>query len=247
VGEYVIPSEDGAELYHFDSLGRHQETFDGLTGATLLSFGYTPSGALDTISDPHGNVTRVLRDGTSRPTGIEAPFGQVTQLRQTASGFLDRITNPAGEAISLLGGANGLLSSITREGGATVSRAHDPFGRTVRRDDEAGGFREFERSFDERGRGVTTRTAFGRTRGADIHRDLAGERGIVRTGFEGLPTEPRLPALRLRGGESTTETSGWCGSGRGTMTRKAGGGQRRIPWGLMGRARTSLSTHSATP
>jgi hypothetical protein len=29
VGEYVIPSEDGAELYHFDALGRHQETFDG--------------------------------------------------------------------------------------------------------------------------------------------------------------------------------------------------------------------------
>jgi YD repeat-containing protein len=188
IGEYVIPSEDGAELYHFDSLGKHQETFDALTGATLLTFAYTPSGMLDTISDPHGNVTRVVRDGTGRPTGVEAPFGQVTQLRQTASGFLDKITNPAGEALSMVGSANGLISSLVAEGSATASLEHDPFGRITLREGPTGSFRQFNRTFDARGRGVTTFTAGGRLRGADVHRDLLGERGVVRTGFDHLPT-----------------------------------------------------------
>jgi YD repeat-containing protein len=219
IGEYVIPNEDGSELYHFDALGRRLETFDGLTGATLLTFSSTASGALDTIADPHGNVTRVLRDGTGRPTGIEAPFGQVTQLRTTPAGFLDRITNPAGEAISLPGSSNGLLSSITREGGATVSLAYDPFGRTVRRDDEAWSFRAFTRTFDARGRGVTTRTAGGRTRGADIHRDLAGERGIVRTGFEGLPT---AITQRRDGGASRTTPDGTAVEQRETADPRLG-------------------------
>jgi YD repeat-containing protein len=70
----------------------------------------------------------------------------------------------------------------------------------VRRDDEAGGFRSFSRTFEAAGRSVVTETGGGRLRGAGINRQPTGSRQILRTSFAGLETmvEQRRDASESR-------------------------------------------------
>jgi YD repeat-containing protein len=88
--------------------GRHLETRDTLAGATLYSFEYEPSGALKSISDGDGNVTRVERNGHGAVTGIVAPFGKRTDADHTLrgartlltldpNGYPATVTNPENE------------------------------------------------------------------------------------------------------------------------------------------------------
>ncbi|MDR2711040.1 MAG: hypothetical protein LBB65_06930, partial [Burkholderiales bacterium] len=60
--EFLIPSSDGKQLYHFDANGRHLETLDALTGAVIYRFGYCPDG-LQTVTDHDGNETKIERNG----------------------------------------------------------------------------------------------------------------------------------------------------------------------------------------
>src|SRR5207249_2541423 len=86
--DIAIASEDGAELYQFNAIGRHLRTLNALTGAALYSFSYDSAGRLLTVTDGDGNVTTIQRDGNGNPTGILAPFGQQTTLALEANGYL---------------------------------------------------------------------------------------------------------------------------------------------------------------
>ncbi|MEO8135100.1 MAG: hypothetical protein ABI831_14095, partial [Betaproteobacteria bacterium] len=75
VTDFLIASEDGGEIYVFDSDGRHLRTLDALTGAVRFQFAYTGAGRLTGITDGDGNVTTIERDAGNNPSAIVAPFG----------------------------------------------------------------------------------------------------------------------------------------------------------------------------
>ena len=73
--DLYIASEDGAELYHFDSEGRHLRTLNTLTGAVLYQFAYDANGHLFKVTDGDGNITTIEPDANGNPSAIVAPFG----------------------------------------------------------------------------------------------------------------------------------------------------------------------------
>src|SRR4029434_10479534 len=100
--DIAIASEDGAQIFRFDSTGRHLNTVNAFTGATLFQFAYDSDGQLAKITDASGNVTTIQRSAGGVPVAIVAPFGQRTTFTTDASGSLASITDPAGAAHSFL-------------------------------------------------------------------------------------------------------------------------------------------------
>ncbi len=136
-----VASEGGEEVFVFDAAGRHLQTVLALSGATRFTFGYTPAGDLDTVTDGEGNVTRILRTGSGAPTGIRAPFGQVTSLTVDGRGNLASIADPAGNATTLVSDANDLLASLTDPRGNVHRFTYDAQGRLLTDQDPAGGMK----------------------------------------------------------------------------------------------------------
>ncbi|NCA72738.1 MAG: hypothetical protein EOM91_22310, partial [Sphingobacteriia bacterium] len=136
--DIAIASEDGRQLYRFNSAGRHLSTQDSLTGAVLDRFDYDAAGRLIAMTDVDGNVTRVERDADGRPTALIAPFGQRTDLSLDTNGYLSAVTNPAGESYQLESTAQGLLTAFTDPNGHTARYSYDASGRLDENTDAAG-------------------------------------------------------------------------------------------------------------
>ncbi len=148
--ELFVPSEDGGEVWIFDSHGRHLRTLHGLTGATVRTFGYDPKGHLTTITDADGNVTTVQRSAGGEATAIVAPHGQTTQLALDADGQLATITNPGGEVTTFgYQGATGLLTSLTDPLGNVSAYVYDALGRLVSDTDPEGGAKTLAHTGDD--------------------------------------------------------------------------------------------------
>ena len=148
--EFPVPSEDGGEIWVFDSHGRHLRTLHGLTGATVRTFGYDAKGHLTTITDADGNVTTVQRNAGGEATAIVAPHGQTTQLALDADGQLATITNPGGEVTTFgYQGATGLLTSLTDPLGNASTFTYDGLGRLASDADAEGGVKTLAHSGDE--------------------------------------------------------------------------------------------------
>jgi RHS repeat-associated protein len=116
-GDIVIASRDGAMVYTFDPSGRHKNTKDALSGATLVSFAYDGGGLLHTIADSAGNETTITRDATTgKPTRITGPYGHITLLETyddlEGKGYLHKVTNPEGEVVNLEYWPLGLLKKL---------------------------------------------------------------------------------------------------------------------------------------
>jgi RHS repeat-associated protein len=161
-GEFLIPSQDGAELYVFDPAGRHLRTLHPLTGGTLRQFGYDPAGRLVTITDGDGNVTTIERDGGGNPTALLAPDGQRTTLTLDGNGYLATVTNPAGEAHRFTYSPEGLMQTYTTPRNHDYHFTYDAQGRLVRDEDPATGFKAFGRSQTQTSYTVTMTTALNR-------------------------------------------------------------------------------------
>jgi len=153
-GSYLITSPDGGEAYRFDAGGRHLDTLNALTGATLYSFEYSPDGLLTRITDAFGNVTEVTRDAAGSPLNIVSADGQTTALTLDADGYLASITNPLGDAVTMSYSAEGLMQSFRDKnqntttfqylagrlvddlnpegGGWTIERDENGFNQTLR-------------------------------------------------------------------------------------------------------------------
>ncbi len=110
-GRYLLASDDGSEVFEFDSTGRHLRTLDALTNAARYQFAYDGIGHLISITDFDNNVTTIQRDGTGQPSAIMGPYGQQTRLATNPGGYLTQITNPNGESVGMDYGAGGLLRS----------------------------------------------------------------------------------------------------------------------------------------
>lgn len=140
LNSYLLTSEDGSQLYHFDASGRHQSTVSTLTGAQLFAFVYDPNGHLSQITDGDGNVTRVERDSAGVPSALLAPDGQRTPLSLDANDYLASITNPANETTLMEYDASGLLTTFTNARTQTSTITYDSSGRLLREQNAVGGF-----------------------------------------------------------------------------------------------------------
>ncbi len=94
-GVGLVPSPDGRQAFRFDAAGRHIGTVDGVTGGTLLTFGYDSAGRLETVTDADGNETQIEHAGGA-PTAIVAPGGQRTELTVDANGWLSSVEDATG-------------------------------------------------------------------------------------------------------------------------------------------------------
>lgn len=164
-GEVDIPSEDCAEIYRFDSTGRHLSTTDALTGAVIYTFGYNSAGLLVSITDGDNNVTTIERDSAGSATAIVSPYGQRTTLKVNADGTLASVTDPAHETTNMGYGQGGLLTSFAEPGQTPSAMTYDEQGRLVQDENAVGGFTKLSRT--ELGNGsykVTTTDAENGTR-----------------------------------------------------------------------------------
>ncbi len=212
----LIASEEGDEIFNFDSSGRHIETLQSLTGATKFSFSYNPAGLLTGVTDTFGNATAIQRDGSGAPLAIVGPFGHRTELTLNPQGYLGLVTKPDGAVSRFQYAPLGLLTTIIGPQLETFSVTYDADGDALSalgpegvgiglvREGLGAGFRitetssgglvtQFEVMPAGEGRTETVRFADGTTRGSQITavRTITTERdGTVRDSF--LSADPRL-------------------------------------------------------
>ena len=200
VGEIAIPSEDGSEVYIFDS-GRHLRTLNAFTNATTYEFQYSGNGYLTTIMDGDGNVTTIERDGDGNPTAIVAPFGQRTTLELNVGGYLAKITNPAGEPIQFGYTTDGLLTSLTDARSNIKSYTYDDMGRLTKDEDPVGGFTALSRTDTGNDYEVTKTTAEGRISTYKVEHLSTGEERRTNSLCCGNPV------VTVTGTDGTTKTT----------------------------------------
>jgi len=203
--DITIPSEDGREIYGFDSTGRHLRTVHALTGGVLHEFTYDADGRLSEVRDGDGNVTTIEREVNGDPTAIIAPDGQRTELALDANGYISTITNPAAEAYQMGYAANGLLQEFTDPRNNTSLLTYDALGRLTRDENAAGGFWDLDRTEEASAYEVTLTSAEGR---ATTHRLENQANGVERR----LTTDP----------DGTTQETLTTPSGTRTTTRADG-------------------------
>ena len=129
---FLVPSEDGEQVYEFSASGRHLRTVRTLTGVTLFEFGYDAEGRLATVADADGKVTSIDRDGAGKVAAIVGPYGQPTSFELDANGYLATLTNPGGETESFSYSPDGLMLSHTDANGHASSYEYDALGRLTR-------------------------------------------------------------------------------------------------------------------
>jgi RHS repeat-associated protein len=137
-GNLILPDPTGTQVYIFDSAGRHLQTIDPLTHATLYTFGYDANGLLTSIRDVDGKQTLVERSTAGAPTALIGPFGQRTELGLDGDNYLSQVKNPAGEQMSFTYGPGGLLESSQDPRGGQSHYEFFGFGSLNRAKDRAG-------------------------------------------------------------------------------------------------------------
>ncbi|MBI5496218.1 MAG: hypothetical protein HY904_14440, partial [Deltaproteobacteria bacterium] len=139
VGDIVIPSENGGEVYVFDLTGRHLRTLDGSTNAVVRTFTYE-GGQLAGVTDADGGTTEIERDGAGNATGIVSAKGQRTMLQVDGNGDLVAVTDPAGNAVQMSYYPGGLLEQFTNARGFASYYGYDELGRLTSDSDTVGGY-----------------------------------------------------------------------------------------------------------
>jgi RHS repeat-associated protein len=203
--DIVVPSEDGGELYVFNSAGRHLSTLHALTGATLYQFTYDGAGRLTQVADGDNNITTIERNASGAPTGILSPFGQRTTLALDANGYLSQITDPLARSYQLTYTSDGLMTGMTTPRGHAFSYTYDSLGRLTKDDDPAGGSKMLARSDQGDSYTVTLSTALNRTDTYQIEVLPTNDERRINTDPVGLQTQI---LIKQNGMETTTSSDG---------------------------------------
>lgn len=189
LGEILIASEDGSEVYSFNGAGRHFRTLHALTGAVLYQFAYDSAGRLVGVTDGNGNTTTIEHNSNGDPTAIVGPYGQRTTLAIHPNGYLSQVTNPAGEAIQLGYTEEGLLTSFTDPRGNTSRFTYNSQGLFTREEDPAGGFQTLSRTDTGQSYTVNLSTALGRTTSYEVQSLSIGDQRRINISPDGTQTE----------------------------------------------------------
>lgn len=205
LGNALIPSADGLELYQFDPQGRHLYTLDAQTGTERYRFGYDPSGWLVQITDSDGDITRIGRNGMGSPTAIVAPDGLRTVMALDTDGNLALVGNPAGEIHRMAYAADGLMSQFTDPKGNSNHFEYDDLGRLLKDTNAGLGGWTVKRTETANGYINAMTTAEGRTTSFAVQPLTAGDRRQINTYPDGT-IQTKL--FKMTGEEITTSADG---------------------------------------
>ncbi|HET9531618.1 MAG TPA: RHS repeat-associated core domain-containing protein [Blastocatellia bacterium] len=203
--DIVIPSEDGGELYVFNSAGRHLTTLHALTGATLYQFSYDGAGRLTQVTDGDNNITTIERNASGASTGIVGPYGQRTTLALDANGYISQITDPLARSYQFTYTTDGLMTGMTTPRGHAFSYTYDSLGRLTRDDDPASGFKTLARVDQSNAYTVSLTTALSRTDTYQIEFLSTNDERRTNTDPAGLQTQI---LIKPNGTETTTSSDG---------------------------------------
>ena len=154
-----VASEDGSEVYYFDSIGRLVYTKTGITGATLYTFLYDSTGRLSTITEPFNKVTTFKRFLNGKLKAIVAPHNKKTTVLINGQGYLSKTTSPNSESYEMTyNGSGGLLISFKKPNGAVSSLSYDNDGNLIS-DTHSGGY---STTLVKNNTGVVSTSALGR-------------------------------------------------------------------------------------
>ena len=184
-GAAAITSSDGSQLYEFAPSGRHLRTLDPITGVTLFTFGYNPQGYLTAVTNRHGQITTIERDGSGAPQAIVGAFGHRTALQINSDGYLTSITDPAGGRTALDYRAGGLLSMFSNANNHASHFDYDSFGRLISDRDAAGGELTLTRTNLPTGWSVLTENALGHQETYTVAETAPGRNLRTRTFADG--------------------------------------------------------------
>ena len=157
--DFIVPSEDGGVLYHFDENGQHLKTTHALTGAALLKVSYNIDGSLKSLTDENNLTTTIERNTAGKPVAIVSPYGQRTAITLDTAGYVASLTNPAGEVQSLTYTSTGLLTTLKDARQSQKQYTYTSDGRLMTSVDAAGGGRTLRRTELANGYEVLTTTA----------------------------------------------------------------------------------------
>ena len=188
VGDRLVPSEDGAEVYRFSAAGRHLDTRDPMTGAVIERFEYDGAGRVVSALDGDGGVTAIERDASGDVLALVGPDGHRTTVTTGPGGRLDALHEPDGAATEFTYDAGGLLTAMDDPAGA-AEFTYDALGRLLRDDDVGDGATMLERGDTATSRSVQLTSAEGRSSAFTIEDLPSGTRRRTTTDTSGLVTE----------------------------------------------------------
>ncbi len=200
--DIAVPAQDGSELFKFNSVGRHLQTVNTLTGAVKYTFGYDGAGRLITVTDGDNNVTTIQRNGSGAPTGILSPYNQLTTFTLDANGFFATVTNPNNEQYQFTYTSGGLLTLKRDPRNSQTAFTYDAQGRLTRDDDAATGFQTLARTALGEDFTVTHNTTLNHTTTFQTQRLANGDRRTTTT----LPSGLQSIRLEHPDGTSTLTT-----------------------------------------
>jgi RHS repeat-associated protein len=211
--QIAIPSEDGRQLFHFDAQGRHLDTVNTLTGATIYTFAYNSAGHLISVTDGDNNITVIERDGSGNPTGIRSPYNQLTTFTRNANGYLASVTNPNNEQHQFTYNAGGQMTSETDPRNQQSQFTYDANGRLTRDDDPATGFQTLTRTGQDSDFTINRNTALNRQTQFRVQTLGNLDRNRINTFADGtqetlLERASGLNTFTAADGTITTEQSG---------------------------------------
>ena len=185
---FLIPSQDGNQVYQFDSNGRHLTTTNSLTGAIVYAFTYNGAGLLTQVADGDGNITTIERDGSGNPTGILSPQNQLTSVTLDANGYLSAITDPASQSYQFTSTSLGWITGETDPRGNTFSFNYDTLGRLIKDTDPATGMQALVLTDQGQDYSVAFSTALNRTSNYQVQLLPSNDLNQIETEPSGLQT-----------------------------------------------------------
>ncbi|MFT4724310.1 MAG: RHS repeat-associated protein [Colwellia sp.] len=182
--DVLIPSNNGKELYNFNSYGQHLKTLDTVTGSVQYSFSYTQDGYLSNITDVNGRVTTIERDSDGKPTSIISPDGQRTQFTLENKNLIG-IQHPNGTVNNFKYSDEALLTGIISPNGDSNLYQFDIMGRLLTDTDPEGGGWQINRVENMADSQVSMKSAEGRLSIFRVDSLNTGERQLTNIAPDG--------------------------------------------------------------
>ena len=141
----VTDPREETTRFGYDSAGQLTSVIEGYASGEPVSadtnvktaYAYTPTGLLESITNPLDAVTSFAYDAAGRPTSETGPTGITTSTTYDAAGRVARVTNPAGLVAAYAYDARSDVATLSRADGE-VSFEYDGEQQPIVMDDLTG-------------------------------------------------------------------------------------------------------------